>query len=51
VRTGVTLASILRPDRVARLAAQGLVELDACGLRLTEAGQPFVDAVLREIAL
>ena len=50
VRTGLTLDAILRPDRVALYAAQGLLEHDANGLRLTPAGQPFVDAVLREIA-
>ncbi len=49
-RTGLTLASVLRPDRVARIAAQGLLEHDEDGLRLTLAGQPFVDAVLKEIA-
>jgi hypothetical protein len=46
----VPLASILRPDRVARIVAQGLLEQDVDGLRLTLAGQPFVDAVLKEIA-
>ncbi|GGE08285.1 coproporphyrinogen III oxidase [Polymorphobacter glacialis] len=49
-RTGLELSSILRPDRVARIVAQGLLEHDAQGLRLTPAGQPFVDAVLKEIA-
>ncbi len=49
-RTGVVLDSVLRRDRVARVVAQGLAEHDATGLRLTLAGQPFVDAVLREIA-
>ncbi|MBC7506704.1 MAG: coproporphyrinogen III oxidase, partial [Sandarakinorhabdus sp.] len=49
-RTGVALESVLRPDRVARIAAQGLLEYDPRGLRLTRAGQPFVDAVLKEIA-
>jgi oxygen-independent coproporphyrinogen-3 oxidase len=49
-RTGLELAGILRRDRVARLMTQGLIEHDARGLRLTPAGQPFVDAVLREIA-
>ena len=49
-RTGLALASVLRPDRVARIVAQGLLEHDASGLRLTLAGQPFVDAVLKEIA-
>ena len=49
-RTGVPLADALRADKVARLAAQGLLEDDAQGIRLTLAGQPLVDAVLREIA-
>ena len=49
-RTGLTLASVLRPDRVARIVTQGLLEHDALGLRLTLVGQPFVDAVLKEIA-
>ena len=49
-RSGLALDSVLRPDRVARIVAQGLLEKDARGLRLTEAGQPFVDAVLKEIA-
>ena len=49
-RTGLILADVVRPDRVARLTAQGLLIHDALGLRLTPAGQPFVDAVLREIA-
>jgi oxygen-independent coproporphyrinogen-3 oxidase len=49
-RTGLALADVLRADRVARLVGQGLLEHDAQGLRLTPAGQPFVDAVLREIA-
>jgi putative oxygen-independent coproporphyrinogen III oxidase len=49
-RTGLALAAVLRPDRVARIVAQGLLEHDERGLRLTLAGQPFVDAVLKEIA-
>jgi putative oxygen-independent coproporphyrinogen III oxidase len=49
-RTGLILADVVRPERVARLTAQGLLIHDALGLRLTAAGQPFVDAVLREIA-
>ncbi len=49
-RTGLALADVLRADRVARIVAQGLLEHDAEGLRLTLAGQPFVDAVLKEIA-
>ncbi len=49
-RTGLELAAVLRADRVARIVAQGLLEHDQRGLRLTLAGQPFVDAVLKEIA-
>ncbi len=49
-RTGVELATILRADRVAMLVGQGLLAFDAGGLRLTVAGQPFVDAVLRDVA-
>ena len=49
-RTGLALADVLRGDRVARIVAQGLLEHDSYGLRLTPAGQPFVDAVLKEIA-
>ena len=49
-RTGLALATVLRADRVARIAGQGLLVHDAQGLRLTLAGQPFVDAVLKEIA-
>jgi oxygen-independent coproporphyrinogen-3 oxidase len=49
-RTGVALSAAVRPDRVARFAAQGLIEHDAAGLRLTLAGQPFVDTVLKDIA-
>jgi oxygen-independent coproporphyrinogen-3 oxidase len=49
-RTGVALDTILRADRVARLVDQGLLEQDAQRLRLTLAGQPFVDTVLKEIA-
>ena len=49
-RTGVALDSILRPERVAQLVDQGLLEQDPHVLRLTLAGQPFVDTVLKEIA-
>ena len=49
-RAGLPLDGVLRSDRVARLVAQGLLEYDDHGLRLTLAGQPFVDAVLKEIA-
>jgi oxygen-independent coproporphyrinogen-3 oxidase len=46
----VPLADAIRPDRVARFVAQGLVVHDSAGLRLTAAGQPFVDTVLKDIA-
>lgn len=49
-RSGLSLDSVLRPDRVTRIVEQGLLEHDQRGLRLTLAGQPFVDAVLKEIA-
>ncbi len=49
-RTGVTLTSVLRADRVARLVDQGFLDSDSIGLRLTLAGQAFVDLALREIA-
>jgi len=49
-RTGLVLADVVKPDSVARLTTQGLLIHDEKGLRLTLAGQPFVDAVLREIA-
>ena len=49
-RTGVELATILRAERVQMLIGQGLLHDDGRVLRLTTAGQPFVDAVLREIA-
>jgi oxygen-independent coproporphyrinogen-3 oxidase len=49
-RTGVPLDTIIRLDRVARYAAQGLLAHDKLGLRLTRSGHPFVDALLREIA-
>jgi oxygen-independent coproporphyrinogen-3 oxidase len=35
---------------VARLAAQGLIEADTRGIRLTAAGWPLANAVLAEIA-
>jgi oxygen-independent coproporphyrinogen-3 oxidase len=49
-RTGLALAAVLKADAVQRLAAQGLLAHDEAGLRLTPAGQPLVNAVLREIA-
>ena len=50
-RTGVTLADAVDGAAVARLAGQGLLEFDADGLRLTAAGRPFVNEVLRQVAL
>jgi oxygen-independent coproporphyrinogen-3 oxidase len=49
-RTGVPLADTLDSAAVARLVAQGLVADDPAGLRLTAAGQPFVDTILKAIA-
>jgi putative oxygen-independent coproporphyrinogen III oxidase len=51
IRTGVALASVLRADRLARLADAGMLQWNTARLRLTPAGQPFVDAVLLEIAV
>ncbi len=50
-RTEVALADAVDGAAVARLAAQGLLVMDADGLRLTRAGRPFVNEVLRQIAL
>jgi oxygen-independent coproporphyrinogen-3 oxidase len=49
-RTGMALADALNAPKVAGLVEAGLLEDDALGIRLTPAGQPLVDAVLREIA-
>ncbi|WP_439547083.1 radical SAM family heme chaperone HemW [Sandarakinorhabdus sp.] len=49
-RAGVALADAVKPDAVARLATQGLIEADARGLRLTAAGWPLANAVLAAIA-
>ena len=49
-RAGMPLADAVRPDAVARLAAQGLIVADARGIRLTAAGWPLANAVLAEIA-
>ena len=49
-QTGRRLDDILKPERVAVLVAEGLLEDTPDRLRLTLAGQPLVDAVLREIA-
>jgi len=50
-QTGTALADATDAARIAALAAEGLIESDAVSLRLTPAGQPLVDAVLREIAV
>jgi oxygen-independent coproporphyrinogen-3 oxidase len=50
VRTGTPLADALDPAACARLEAAGLLVHDAAGLRLTPAGRPLVNAILREIA-
>ena len=49
-RTGMVLAAAVDGAAVARLAGLGLLEDDTAGLRLTRAGRPLVNAVLREIA-
>ena len=49
-RTGIALADAIDGTAVARLVALGLVEDDPGGLRLTRAGRPLVNAVLRDIA-
>ncbi len=48
-RTGVALMDAVNGSAVADLARRGLLESDAHGLRLTAAGRPLVNAVLREI--
>jgi oxygen-independent coproporphyrinogen-3 oxidase len=50
-QTGVALEAALDARRLAGLGAAGLIESDARGVRLTAAGQPLVDAILREIAV
>ena len=49
-RTGVPLADALDADRLAPLAAAGLVEWAPDRLRLTPAGAPLLNAILAEIA-
>jgi oxygen-independent coproporphyrinogen-3 oxidase len=49
-RTGTPLADAVDAGAVARLAAQGLIEATASGIRLTAAGWPLANAVLAEIA-
>lgn len=50
-QTNTPLEAALHSERTTRLAAQGLLVTNADGIHLTPAGQPLVDAVLREIAL
>lgn len=49
-RTGIALADAVDGAAVTRLAGLGLIVSDPNGLRLTRAGRPLVNAVLREIA-
>jgi len=46
-----TIDGVVRRDKVALLAGQGLVRLDGDRLALTAAGIPVLDAVLREVAV
>ncbi|MCF3706289.1 hypothetical protein, partial [Salmonella enterica] len=46
-----TIGDVVRLDRVALLAGQGLVRRDGDRLALTAAGIPVLDAVLREVAV
>ena len=50
-RTGTALHAAVDPAAVAHLTGLGLLESDAAGLRLTRAGRPLVNAVLRDLAL
>ncbi len=45
-RAGRSLDAAVSPTATARLAAAGLIEDDATGLRLTAAGRPVLDAIL-----
>jgi oxygen-independent coproporphyrinogen-3 oxidase len=49
-RSGMALADAVDMATAQRLADAGLLSLDAAGLRLTAAGWPLVNAVLRDIA-
>jgi putative oxygen-independent coproporphyrinogen III oxidase len=49
-RSGTSLADAVKPDAVARLAQQGLLESSPAGIRLTPAGWPLANAVLAQIA-
>ena len=46
----MALADAVDMATAQRLADAGLLSLDAAGLRLTAAGWPLVNAVLRDIA-
>lgn len=47
---GIDMAQVLDEAALMRLAATGLIERPTGRLRLTDAGAPLLDAVLREIA-
>jgi oxygen-independent coproporphyrinogen-3 oxidase len=49
-RSGTALAAALKPDAVAQLVQQGLLESSPTGIRLTPAGWPLANAVLAQIA-
>ena len=48
-RRGIDVAALLDAGAVDRLAGHGLIERSENRLRLTDAGMPLLDAVLREI--
>ncbi len=48
-RTGQTLTDSIDHGAAARLTELGLLTLDGAGLRLTRAGRPLVNAVLRDL--
>jgi len=50
LRSGTALADAVKPDAVARLVAQGLLDSSPAGIRLTPAGWPLANAVLAQIA-
>jgi oxygen-independent coproporphyrinogen-3 oxidase len=50
-RRGIDVAALLDMAAVDRLAGHGLIERTENRLRLTDAGMPLLDAVLREITL
>ena len=49
-RSGTALADAVKPDAVARLVKQGLLDSSPAGIRLTPAGWPLANAVLAQIA-